>query len=855
MSRITIISIFYLIGYNAASYLEKDDTAKPKLEKNNIVNKGVWIKKIGDDQPSKTISGDFIFRSSSLDADSLLHNNFDPFGDSFMQDSVMVPNYVERSKRSAKDVPFSNRSAENKTGIVNNDNNDKSTFVKSKLRAKGQPESVYKDYPYEVAIMLANNKRELTRPKGLSSKDMYEIKEHNYTKNTPDITVSIDKLVQSESRVLKQKNGTNTRHNTTIVIPKRSMQHDYESEIIKKIEFSEELNKTEDSYETNKMDRNVFEGDDRAWHQTAPVPDVNTYKILPKPEENKNKNKPMTEKGLVKVLSMLTKTFKKVMKQHNDIKRIHTKLTSINDEFMKNAQLLMTKFQDFDVKYLYLMKFNENLKDLEARLRSKEEFYSKKETELTKNLAEFEGQQKKFLIQQQQFYNIQKLMLAQNEKINLKQNLIAKTQNEISLRQNNFARILKKAKQIYIDTKNPIPQKLSAILSKPKENNGITNNEGDKSGFTSTTPTPNTESIKINLFSVPSITRIINYDNQLLKEKDDHPVDDLIYKYYFNNTYIDVLMKNKILSSFVPAPGISFTRNAKNKRNENPAFVQKSTNLIPVNEIKTFTQKGKPTIQLNRGKRWIKYSKNSKRRHIGRDLNIIPKKEDVKLSRNKTEITIERHILNKVKTKMGESDPFYTMAASFCKEVGQNGNDQMLHWCIEKALRRLRSIDMKVPHPTNTGAWEITGNKGKPSANSLEGNSKTKRMTTTSGEVATSAVPSSNPQNIIDSATTASIAVDYATDSALFFPDNDQLESNLKDFDLKPDTEGTVYYEGSVHASQYDGPDSDGASDLMPGLDSDSRVDIDPVALDLQQRRHAYVRRINEDIMRQAKRG
>lgn len=100
MSGATVISI-YLIGLTAASYIGDEAFMKPKLEKNNVLNKGVWIKRMGDDQPSKTLTGDFIFRSSSLDADSLLHNNFDPFSDNFARDSVMVPNYVERSKRSA----------------------------------------------------------------------------------------------------------------------------------------------------------------------------------------------------------------------------------------------------------------------------------------------------------------------------------------------------------------------------------------------------------------------------------------------------------------------------------------------------------------------------------------------------------------------------------------------------------------------------------------------------------------------------------------------------------------------------------------------------------------------------------
>ncbi|CAK1592855.1 unnamed protein product [Parnassius mnemosyne] len=844
MSSITVILILNLIGFITSSYLETETTfMKPKLEKNKILNKGVWLKKTDDDQPTKTVSGDFVFRSNSLDADSLLLNNFDAFGENFMQDSPMVgTSYIERSKRSADDEQFSKEYIEssNTTDVLkSNISNDKAIPMKSKLITHPKSDTTSNDYPYEEAIILTNtNKRELIRSKSRLSK--HETNK-NISNTSADLILNRDNLVKIED--FNKKHYNNSYHNFNVT-PKRSMQQDYESEIIKKIELTEEVNKTEDSYE-KKNDRNVF--DDRAWHQNAPMPDVNSYKILPKNEENKNKNKPITEKGLIKVLSMLTKTFKKVMKQHNDIKRIHTKLSTINDEFMKNAQLLMTKFNDFDVKYLYLMKFNENLKDLEAKLRSKEELYNNKEIELTKNLAEFENQQKKFLIQQRQFYNIQKLMLAQNEKINLKQNLIAKTQNEISLRQNNFARILKKAKQIYIDAKNPIPQKLNAILSKPNETSETKPNDIDKSTSTTSTQTPNTESVKINLLSVPSISRIINYDNQLLKEKDDHTVDDLIYKYYFNNTYIDVLMKNKILSSFVSSPGNPFTRNVKNKRNENPLFVQKPTNLFPVNNVKSFVQKGKADKHLNRQKRWIKSSKkNFKKIRMGKDINIYSNKDEAKTNPNKSNVSLEKQIGKKIagiKTKKSDKDPFITMATNFCKEIGQDRDEQMLHWCIEKALRRLRFIDMKIPQSTVTAKRSDHDKVTTIHSIALQKDSKINEMSTVrSGEISSTTPSASNTDNMIT--VPATTAAQDTTDSAIFFPDNDQLESNLKQYELKPDTEGTVYYDGSVHASQFDdGPDSEGISDLLPGLDSDSRVDIDPIALDFHQRRRAYVRR------------
>ncbi|CAG4948724.1 unnamed protein product [Parnassius apollo] len=798
MSSIIVISILNLIGFITSSYLETETFMKPKLEKNKILNKGVWIKRTNNDQPTKTVSGDFVFRSSSLDADSLLLNNFDAFGENFMQDSPMVPSYIERSKRSAdgkalviyKLLPypayeqFSKEYIENSNStdlLKSNISNDKVITMKSKLITHPKLVTASNDYPYEEAILLTNtNKRELIRSKIRSSKHESN---KNISNTSTDLIFNRDNLVKLED--LSKKHYNNTYHNFNVT-PKRSMQQDYESEIIKKIGFTEEVNKTEDSYE-KKNDRNVFEGDDRAWHQNAPVPDVNSFKILPKNDENKNKNKPITEKGLIKVLSMLTKTFKKVMKQHNDIKRIHTKLSTINDEFMKNAQLLMTKFNDFDVKYLYLMKFNENLKDLEARLRSKEELYNNKEVELTKNLAEFENQQKKFLIQQRQFYNIQKLMLAQNEKINLKQNLIAKTQNEISLRQNNFARILKKAKQIYIDAKNPIPQTLNAILSKPNDTSENKTNNIDKSISTTSTQTPNTESVKINLLSVPSISRIINYDNQLLKEKDDHTVDDLIYKYYFNNTYIDVLMKNKILSSFVSSPGNPFTRNVKGKRNDHPLFIQKTTNLFPVNN--------NPVKHLNREKRWIKNSKrNIKKLRMGKDFNIYSDKDNVKTNPNKNNVSLDKQIGKTsagIKTKKSDKDPFITMATSFCKEIGQDGDEQMLHWCVEKALRRLRFLaDMKIPRSTVTAKRSDHDGVTPIQSTTLQKDSKIKEMSTVFGEISSTTPSASNTDYTIT--VPAITAAQYTTASGIFFPE------------LKPDTEGTVYYDGSVHASQID---------------------------------------------------
>ncbi|CAG4978439.1 unnamed protein product [Colias eurytheme] len=92
----------------------------------------------------------------------------------------------------------------------------------------------------------------------------------------------------------------------------------------------------------------------------------------------------------------------------------------------------------------------------------------------------------------------------------------------------------------------------------------------------------------------------------------------------------------------------------------------------------------------------------------------------------------------------------------------------------------------------------------------------------------------------------------------MFFPDNEELESNLKQYELIPDTEGTVYFDRSLHSSDIakltNFGDSEGFSDIMPGLDSNSRVEVDPRAFDFQARRRANVQRINERIMKMVRR-
>ncbi|PZC70833.1 hypothetical protein B5X24_HaOG214810, partial [Helicoverpa armigera] len=65
---------------------------------------------------------------------------------------------------------------------------------------------------------------------------------------------------------------------------------------------------------------------------------------------------------------------------------------------------------------------------------------------------------------------------------------------------------------------------------------------------------------------------------------------------------------------------------------------------------------------------------------------------------------------------------------------------------------------------------------------------------------------------------------------------------------IKPDNEGNVYYEGSVHASEIVDSESQGMDDIMPGLESNSKVEMDPLAFDIQAQRRAFVRKLNEKI-------
>ncbi|CAH0761923.1 unnamed protein product [Diatraea saccharalis] len=554
-------------------------------------------------------------------------------------------------------------------------------------------------------MMLGSNKIE--RPKAIrktiESEDVSKLV-IPLTESKEPPQVIVDTLVETESQF-----GNVIKYNDTDDInstPKRSMKNDYESEIIKKIEYTEEIDKLSNHNKSGKIDRNAYDNQHGVWYQNSALLDIkhDTSSYIVEP----HKNKPINERGLIKVLSMLTKTFKKIIKQHSDIRKIYTKLNNLDVEIMKNITDFTKKIAEIEQKYSFIMGVSKKIKEFKSKMDLKEEYFKLKDKEMSNNLIEFENQQKKFLLQQRQFYSIQKLMLDQNEKINMKQNLIAKTQSEISHRQYNFARILKKAKQIYIDNKYSSPIKTVTTTLNPK-NNIVTTTESPNKATHTTTQESTSDSIKINLFSIPALNKLPNQDPFILNEKDKSPVDDLVYKYYFNNTFIDNLMKSKVLNNFMTTAGnTELTRNAKSKRDED---IVETTLLLPV---KTKDIEGK----LSREKRWIRHTQSVsklKRKLRGKTNS---ENEDIKDEKPIRSKTLEGSMMKVdiAKTKLfsnkEKNDPFMIMAKSFCNEIGQNTNDQVLHWCMEKALRRLQFIDLKMPFtvPIQTDTSQMTTN-------------------------------------------------------------------------------------------------------------------------------------------------
>ncbi|KAJ2943250.1 hypothetical protein O0L34_g12055 [Tuta absoluta] len=840
------ILTFIILQTNYVFTIDVESNIKKKLERSNIVNKGVWVRNLKDSDVATNTN--FLFRGNAIDTDNIVQGDFNAFSEPNL---LYIANYVERSKRSPS---YDNSRVPRKTvrtpNSLNSDNaKDKLALIKSNVLPNLKPTLIFNDYPYEIVpILLGNDKRDLEEAKNYSN---YVVNEVNKNDNSNVTIIPLNETLKTNNLVANEKvNET--------YIPKRSM-NDFKNEDERKIINVGDNNCFNNTQENN--ERLIFEQESNIM-QAAPIPKNDVYKA---PEDNKI-GRPITERGLLKVLTMLTNAFKKVMKQHSSIKEINKKLTLMNEDFVKNLDIVFDKFQDFDAKYTNIEVLHQKILESVENFNAKELHCKIKEKQLAKNLIEFEIQQKKFLAQQKQFHNVQRLLLAQNERINTKQNTIARTQSEISHRQNNFARILKKAKQIYLNSRPVNTGAYPKLMSNAEhEFDESYPKHTDPTEYTTTTKKPDsTESIKINLFSVPPPTRLRNQDHLILNEKDEQPVDDLVYKYYFNNTFIESLMRN-FLSNFVNiGDQKNKMRNTKNKRDE---ATEKTTLLLPVNKAESVNVK-----PVMRKRRWINHHSRRKWRHKnrGKSVDNISKVDDEKTVKDNKKPVNNLLDASPFKTIPNEgnslgllkSDPFLTMAISFCNGIGQNQTPQVLSWCVEKALRKLQNIDIKMPPSRAPVIPKITElNVFKPVT---KDNTEVTETTTVTEETQpiTQSLLSSPPQTASTLAsppspppvpaiyTPVSTLVAQTTRNLnLFFPDNEQLETNLKEFDLKPvaDTEGNVYYEGSLHASDMIKDDNDARSDseVMTGLESNSRADnMEPETFNPGNLRRAFLRRM-----------
>lgn len=99
MYQQVIISIFLLnLSLSASNFLEIDSNyQKPKLERNSVLNKGVWVKNVKENDKS---TANFLFRGNPVDVDNQLQGDFNPFEDGNGPSSTFISSYVERTKRS-----------------------------------------------------------------------------------------------------------------------------------------------------------------------------------------------------------------------------------------------------------------------------------------------------------------------------------------------------------------------------------------------------------------------------------------------------------------------------------------------------------------------------------------------------------------------------------------------------------------------------------------------------------------------------------------------------------------------------------------------------------------------------------
>ncbi|XP_063372188.1 uncharacterized protein LOC134660385 [Cydia amplana] len=675
---------------------------------------------------------------------------------------------------------------------------------KGLIRERNSITSLFNDFPLSAAMLLENSN---------NKKIDYNDYTKSATKTAPDVENITNAIQENHNSEVDHFNYLKDILNITegTATGKRSMK--YDDLVVDRIDLIDMFNKSND------LDKTPNVSNEKMW-QNAPVVDKNAYEILTKePATEPTTPKPISEKGLVKVLTMLTRTFKKIMKQHNAIKVIHDQMNNVNKEYEAKIEENKKKLNDFDVKYLNVLKLIEKLNNFHDCLKNKEQMFKKKEEIISKNLLDFESQQNKFLAQQQQFYNIQKMMLLQNEKINDKQNSIAKIQNEISHRQNHFAKILKKAKQ---NAQNNKYLKLNANLIGPKADTEKNTTKLNYVQQFTTERTTSIEPIKINLLSMQSNNVIENQDEMILREKDDKSVDDLIYKYYFNNTFIDTIIKNKILGGIHMGDKTSIARSAKlaSKRNQKKYkndTKPKTTILFPVDKI-----------SFKRERRWINHhsARKHRKRHHSKGHPLL---KDAGIKHESLKSTTEAQKIVK-ESDVTAKDPFLMMATSFCKEIGQNSTKQILDWCVEKAIRRLSTLDRNIMAPNIVPMLP----QQQPSEKIVvKSTTTTATITTTHVTEAPVTVATTSPELFVKD--TQKFATKIGLSENQFFPDNQELEKNLKAFDLTPDTAGNVYFDGSLHASDILGDkQSEGLSDVLPGYDSDSKVELDPRFIRMQ---------------------
>lgn len=99
MYQQVIISILWLrLTLSTSNFLDiENNHLQSKLERNSVLNKGVWVKNLRENEKS---TANFLFRGSPVDVDNQLQGDFNPFEDGNGPSSAFISSYVERAKRS-----------------------------------------------------------------------------------------------------------------------------------------------------------------------------------------------------------------------------------------------------------------------------------------------------------------------------------------------------------------------------------------------------------------------------------------------------------------------------------------------------------------------------------------------------------------------------------------------------------------------------------------------------------------------------------------------------------------------------------------------------------------------------------